>query len=240
MDFGFQTLDSSFCQWNLDSVFQSLVGFRIPWAVFRIPKPRISDSYNCTPDSKAQDSGFLQLYSGFQRPGFRIPTAVLRIPTPEDSGFLQLYSGFQSAEFRIPKRRIPDSYNCTPDSKAQDSGFLQLYSGFQSAGFRIPTTVLRILKRRIPDSTSTKFPRFRNPDSLTWAVTRFEWYDFCDRCPESLHMLWFNFILGLNFIFLCFKLTTSEQRKRIKLNHNIYIPRIVSGMRNVFNYSTIL
>ena len=116
MDFGFQTLDSSFCQWNLDSVFQSLVGFRIPWAVFRIPKPRISDSYNCTPDSKAQDSGFLQLYSGFQRPGFRIPTAVLRIPTP----------------------RIPDSYSCTPDSKAQDSGFLQLYSGFQSAGFRIP------------------------------------------------------------------------------------------------------
>ena len=58
--------------------------------------------------------------------------------------------------------------------------------------------------------------------------TRFEWYDFCDRCAESLHMLWFNFILGLNFIFLCFKLTTSEQRKRIKLNHNIYIPRIVS------------
>ena len=150
------------------------------------------------------DSGFLQLYSGFQRPGFRIPTAVLRIPTPEDSGFLQLYSGFQSA------------------------------------GFRIPTTVLRIPKCRIPDSTSTKFPRFRNPDSLTWAVTRFEWYDFCDRCAESLHMLWFNFILGLNFIFLCFKLTTSEQRKRIKLNHNIYIPRIVSGMRNVFNHSTIL
>ena len=135
---------------------------------------------------------------------------------------------------------IPDSLGCIPDSKAQDFGFLQLYSAFQSAGFRIPTAVLRIPKRRIPDSTSTKFPRFRNPDSLTWAVTRFEWYDFCDRCAESLHMLWFNFILGLNFIFLCFKLTTSEQRKRIKLNHNIYIPRIVSGMRNVFNYSTIL
>ena len=207
--------DSGFLQ--LYSGFQS-AGFRIPTAVLRIPKRRIPDSYSCTLDSKAQDSGFLQLYSGFQSPGFRIPTTVLR----------------------IPKRRIPDSYNCTPDSKAQDFGFLQLYSGFQSAGFRIPTTVLRILKRRIPDSTSTKFPRFRNPDSLTWAVTRFEWYDFCDRCPESLHMLWFNFILGLNFIFLCFKLTTSEQRKRIKLNHNIYIPRIVSGTRNVFNYSTIL
>ena len=45
-------------------------------------------------------------------------------------------------------------------------------------------------------------------------------------------MLWFNFILGLNFIFLCFKLIITyyhaqKQRKikiklRIKLNHNIY------------------
>ena len=29
------------CQWDLDSGFQSLVGFRIPCAVFRIPKPRV-------------------------------------------------------------------------------------------------------------------------------------------------------------------------------------------------------
>ena len=29
------------CRWNLDSGFQSLVGFRIPWAVVRISKPRI-------------------------------------------------------------------------------------------------------------------------------------------------------------------------------------------------------
>ena len=46
-------------------------------------------------------------------------------------------------------------------------------------------------------------------------------------------MLWFNFILGLNFIFLCFKLIiihyhTQNQRKtnfkaRVKLNHNIYL-----------------
>ena len=32
--------------WNLDSGFQSLVGFRIPWAVFQIPKPRIPDFTN--------------------------------------------------------------------------------------------------------------------------------------------------------------------------------------------------
>ena len=31
------------CQWNLESSgFQMLVGFRIPWAVFRFPRPRIS------------------------------------------------------------------------------------------------------------------------------------------------------------------------------------------------------
>ena len=48
----------------------------------------------------------------------------------------------------------------------------------------------------------------------------------------GVYMLWFNFILGLNFIFFCSKLTiihyhTQTQRKikfkpRIKLNHNIY------------------
>ena len=27
------------CQWNLDSRFHSLAGFRIPWAEFRVPKP---------------------------------------------------------------------------------------------------------------------------------------------------------------------------------------------------------
>ena len=40
-DSGFQVLDSNLCQWNLDSGFQSQVGFRILWAVFQIPKPRI-------------------------------------------------------------------------------------------------------------------------------------------------------------------------------------------------------
>ena len=47
-----------------------------------------------------------------------------------------------------------------------------------------------------------------------------------------VYMLWFNFIPGLNFVFLCFKLIiihyhTQTQRKikfkpRIKLSHNIY------------------
>ena len=41
MDSGFQVLDFSLCQWNLDSGFQSLVGFRVPCAVFRIPQEKI-------------------------------------------------------------------------------------------------------------------------------------------------------------------------------------------------------
>ena len=52
-------------------------------------------------------------------------------------------------------------------------------------------------------------------------------------------MLWFNFILGLNFISLCSKLITIDyhtpkQRKikfkpRIKLNHNTYILNLFPG-----------
>ena len=44
---GFQIPGSRFwilSQWDLDSGFQSLKGFRIPWVVFRIPKSRIPDS----------------------------------------------------------------------------------------------------------------------------------------------------------------------------------------------------
>ena len=47
-----------------------------------------------------------------------------------------------------------------------------------------------------------------------------------------MYMLWFKFILGLNFIFFCFKIIiihyhTQKQKKikfkpRMKLNHNIY------------------
>ena len=59
-----------------------------------------------------------------------------------DSRFQELDSGSFSVElkFRIPiVSGIPDSLNCILDSKALDSGFHK-----------------------------QKFPRFRNPDSLTW------------------------------------------------------------------------
>ena len=58
---GFHALDSSLCHWNsstsgnVDSEVQSLVGFQIPFAVFRIPKPRTPDS---TLSKTSQKSGF--------------------------------------------------------------------------------------------------------------------------------------------------------------------------------------
>ena len=50
VDSRFQVLDSSLCQWNLDSGFQSLEEFRIPLAhfpSFLIPRAKIS----CIPES---------------------------------------------------------------------------------------------------------------------------------------------------------------------------------------------
>ena len=40
----FQALDSSLCQWNLDSGFQSMVRFWVPRAVLQFPTRRIPDS----------------------------------------------------------------------------------------------------------------------------------------------------------------------------------------------------
>ena len=66
LDSGFHTVDSSLCQWNLDSGFHSLVGFRIPGAVFWIPNSRIPHSTS-------------KIFSQF-----RIPEAkISRIPESE-------------------------------------------------------------------------------------------------------------------------------------------------------------
>ena len=54
--FSFEQVAQSNLEWifrKLDSGFQSLVGFRIPSAGFRIPKPRIPDSTS----KKVLDSG---------------------------------------------------------------------------------------------------------------------------------------------------------------------------------------
>ena len=59
VDSGGQVLDSSLCQWNLDSGFQSLV-----------------------------DSGFLELFSRFQSPEFRILRVKFsRIPDSKSKNF---------------------------------------------------------------------------------------------------------------------------------------------------------
>ena len=66
LDSGFHTVDSSLCQWNLDSGFHLLVGFQIPGAVFWIPNSRIPHSTS-------------KIF-----PQFRIPEAkISRIPGSE-------------------------------------------------------------------------------------------------------------------------------------------------------------
>ena len=86
MDSGFRVLDSGLIQWNLDSGFHSLVGFRIPWAVFWIPKPRILDSTSkIFPDfgfymskfSQIPESGFT--YMGGSRGGTGGPAPLIYI-----------------------------------------------------------------------------------------------------------------------------------------------------------------
>ena len=65
VDSGFQVMDFSLCQWNLDCGFQSLVGFQIPCTVFRILKPRIPES-TC---KIFPDFGFhKQKFSGIRNP----------------------------------------------------------------------------------------------------------------------------------------------------------------------------
>ena len=65
VDSGFQLLDSRSFQWNFDSGFGLLVGFRIPTPVFRIPRPRIPDSTS----KNFQDSGFqIQKFPRFRNP----------------------------------------------------------------------------------------------------------------------------------------------------------------------------
>ena len=61
----FQVLDSSLCQWNLDSWFHSVVRFQR--AVLPIPKPRIPDSTSKNfPDSGIQISLHLGVTITFQ------------------------------------------------------------------------------------------------------------------------------------------------------------------------------
>lgn len=56
LDSGSEPWIPALCHWNFDSGFPSLVGFRIPQAVFRIPKPKIPAF--TTKISRIQESGF--------------------------------------------------------------------------------------------------------------------------------------------------------------------------------------
>ena len=68
---------------------------------------RIPDSLSCIPDSKSQDSKFHKQ----KFPRFRNPAWIQDSNCYWDSGFLELYSGFQSPGFRIPQQKFPTFWN---------------------------------------------------------------------------------------------------------------------------------
>ena len=68
---------------------------------------RIPDSLSCIPDSKSQDSKFHKQ----KFPRFRNPAWIQDSNCYWDSGFLELYSGFQSPGFRIPQQKFPTFRN---------------------------------------------------------------------------------------------------------------------------------
>ena len=102
LDFEFHAVDSRFrhwipdrCQWNLDSGFQSLVGFHIPKPVFRIPIPK-------TPNSRSkyfqdiQDGKNAFLY--FKKKKFKSPKIEI-FPKRLTHGFGQKLAIFPSFSF---------------------------------------------------------------------------------------------------------------------------------------------
>ena len=107
VDSGFQELDSGLFRWNLDSRFQSLTGFRVPRAVFQIPKPQIPDS------------------SRKKFPRFRNPQVkISRIPEsrfPYFRNCLYVWTEALSCMVFVPAQRLPktvlDSGFWIPDSK---------------------------------------------------------------------------------------------------------------------------
>ena len=87
---------------------------------------------------------------------------------------------------------------------------------------------------------NTRTTTFSTPDGMSFPSQRnyessncFKWEVCRTENIQYMYLLWFNFILGLNFILFCFKLIiiyyhTQKQKKmkfkpRIKLNHNIFI-----------------
>ena len=107
--------------------------------------------------NERETSGYEAVTTPVIHPHIREFKAVL------DSEFLAVDSGFPGAGFKsfsVELRfwitifsEIPDSLRCIPDSKARDSGFQE-----------------------------QTFPRFGNPDSLTWG-------DVMERLHHGMHAL---------------------------------------------------
>ena len=103
----------------------------------------------------------------------------------------------------------------------------------EHASFRRLPGLFHLLLKQVP---------YEGLDCSMYAIiTLFGWYCYTKTQSEKVlfvtYMLWFNFILGLNFNFLCLKLIiihyhTPKQRKikfkrRTKVNHNLHIHDIL-------------
>ena len=163
VDFGFQELDSGLFRSNLDPRFQSLMGFRIPWAVFQIPKPQIPDSSR-------------KKFPRFRNPQVKISwIPVSRFPYFRDC--LYVWTEALSGMVFVPAQKLPKTV-LDAGFRIPSTGFWilcpwNLNSGFQSlVGFRIPWAVFKIPKPRISDST-TQFPGFQIPQAKIFRIPEF-------------------------------------------------------------------
>ena len=78
-DFQFRYWIQNLCQWNIDSGFHSLVGFRVPRAVFQNPKPKIL----CSKRKSFPDCGFhKQTFSGFPHIGATRTSSLIVLGEP--------------------------------------------------------------------------------------------------------------------------------------------------------------
>ena len=107
LDSGFHTVNSSLCQWNLDSGFHLFVGFQIPWAVFWIPKSRIPHS-----------TSKILLNSGFQKQKF--PRFLNQNSLTESEKVLFLLLHLLSSKTQGIAKAINLPWTCKSSFRGQD------------------------------------------------------------------------------------------------------------------------
>ena len=171
----------TFCQWNLNFVFQLLAGFRIPWAGIRDSNATILDPTNENfPYADPTNKNFLYFrFLKQKHPVLRIPqTKISRIPDPTNKNFL--YFRFHKQKHpkfadptnkKFPVIQIPQT-KFSPIADPTNKNFLYFRSHKQKHPvLRIPQAkIYRIsdpLNKNFPYSGShyQNFPIFQIPQT---------------------------------------------------------------------------